>query len=109
MLDAFVGTGMLRSRAGVDTATVVTYLRRAYEPIAAAQPYTYTKSWAAAQVADLLEVRLDAGGRSFTRQADLPPDSVFLLRITAGLSSVLAGLEATIDWDELGSELGLWA
>jgi predicted unusual protein kinase regulating ubiquinone biosynthesis (AarF/ABC1/UbiB family) len=108
MLDAFVGTGMLRSREGVDVETAVSYIRRAYEPVVVRQPYTYTREWAAAQMADVVELRLDAGRRSFLRQADLPSDSVFLLRITAGLSSVLAGLEATIDWDELGDQLGLY-
>ena len=61
-----------------------------------------------AQMADLIDLKLSANERSFITRADLPPDQVFMLRITAGLHSVLAALEATINWDDLGRELGLW-
>jgi hypothetical protein len=37
--------------------------------------------------------------------ADLPPENVFLLRITAGLYSVLAALEAAVDINVLGPEI----
>jgi predicted unusual protein kinase regulating ubiquinone biosynthesis (AarF/ABC1/UbiB family) len=108
IIDAFVGTGMLKTRDGVHEQTLLTYIRRAYDPLLAEQPYTYTREWATQQMADLLDIKLSANERSFVRRADLPPDQVFMLRITAGLHSVLAALESTVDWDDLGGELGLW-
>ena len=108
ILDAFVGKGMLKTRQGVHEETLLTYIRRGYDPIVADQPYTYTREWAAAQMADLIDLKLSANERSFITRADLPPDQVFMLRISAGLHSVLAALEATVNWDDLGGELGLW-
>jgi len=107
-LDGFVAIGMLRNRDGLAEDTMLSYIHRAYEPLRSAQPYTYTREWAAAQMADILDLKLSADERNIVRHVDLPPDQVFVLRITAGLNSVLAGLEATINWDDLGRELGLW-
>jgi hypothetical protein len=82
---------------------IVEMLRRSYWPRLAPQPFTYTKEWAASLVADLTDLRL--GDRGINRAVDLPKDTVFLLRINAGLTSVLAGLESTVDWDLLGPEI----
>jgi hypothetical protein len=77
--------------------------RRTYWPRLAPQPFTYTKEWAASLVGDLMDLRL--GDRALNRAVNLPKDTVFLLRINAGLVSVLAGLGATVDWDQLGPEI----
>ncbi len=99
ILQAVLDAGLLRGLRGVDRSLVLDWYKRAYEPRTAPQPFTYTRAWAASQVNDLLEVKLGSLGTA--RQLDLPADMVFLGRITAGLNSVLAGLEATVDWDEL--------
>jgi predicted unusual protein kinase regulating ubiquinone biosynthesis (AarF/ABC1/UbiB family) len=91
--------GMLRSRDGVDEKLIVGCFRRAFEPRHAPQPYTYTREWAATGVKDLCD--LGRHGRATAGNIDLPADLLFLMRITAGLNSVLAHLEATIDWDRL--------
>jgi predicted unusual protein kinase regulating ubiquinone biosynthesis (AarF/ABC1/UbiB family) len=106
-LDGFVAIGMLRNRDGLAEDTMLGYIHRAYEPLRSPQPYTYTREWAAAQMGDLLDLKLSADERNIVRHVDLPPDQVFVLRISAGLNSVLAGLEATLNWDDLGAELGL--
>ena len=62
------------------------------------QPYRYTKEWAAKQLEDVFAMKFGKKERDFMHRADLPPDNVFLLRITAGLHSVLAALGATIDF-----------
>jgi predicted unusual protein kinase regulating ubiquinone biosynthesis (AarF/ABC1/UbiB family) len=105
LLEAFMAMGSLKSREGFDEEVLVDYIRRGYEPLLAPQPFTYTSEWAEAAMADLVEIKFGKKEREIVRQLDLPPDHVFLLRITAGLNSVLASLGATVDWDELGAEL----
>ncbi len=100
---ATVGTGMLKDASGIDVDELVAMARRTYWPRLAPQPFTYTKEWAASLVSDLMDLRL--GDRAMNRAVNLPKDTVFLLRINAGLVSVLAGLGATIDWDRLGPEI----
>lgn len=104
ILDAMLASGMLRTLEGVDRSVILAWVRRAYEPRLAPQPFTYTKAWAAQGIQDLLDVSMGEARRSL-RKLGLPPDHVFLLRITAGLNSVLAGLEATVDWARLDTEI----
>ena len=109
ILDAFVGVGMLKTREGLHEPTLLEFIRRAYDPVIAEQPYTYTREWAAAQMQDLFDIKVSANERNMIRRVDMPPNQVFMLRISAGLQSVLADLGATINWDDLGDELGLWS
>jgi predicted unusual protein kinase regulating ubiquinone biosynthesis (AarF/ABC1/UbiB family) len=108
MLAAFVGTGMLRTTEGFDKTIAVEWIRRAYEPLHSPQPYTYTKEWAAAALSDVMSLKLGPKERKLINKVDLPPDQVFLLRITAGLDSVLAGLNATFDCHEVARDVGMW-
>jgi predicted unusual protein kinase regulating ubiquinone biosynthesis (AarF/ABC1/UbiB family) len=103
LLRAVAAAGILTSRAGIDEQSIAERFRRAFEPCHAPQPYTYTSEWAAAGVKDLLAF---AGhDRPPAGHIGLPADMLFLLRITAGLNSVLARLEATVDWRVLGPQV----
>jgi predicted unusual protein kinase regulating ubiquinone biosynthesis (AarF/ABC1/UbiB family) len=103
IVDAMAASGIVRETPSLDRDEVASLARRMYEPILAPQPFTYSRRWAAATVGDVLNPRL--GQQGAAGRLELPRDHVFLLRITAGLNSVLAGLRATIDWDRLGREL----
>ena len=103
IIDSLLAMGTLRKRPDTTaTAQIIEFVRRDWAPLTADQPFHYSKAWAAGA----LDSMLDAGiGGNVQRHFDLPEDLVFLLRITAGLSSVLAGLECTINWDELGPQV----
>jgi predicted unusual protein kinase regulating ubiquinone biosynthesis (AarF/ABC1/UbiB family) len=106
ILQGAVLTGGIKDMSKLAPAArdeIVEMLRRSYWPRLAPQPFTYTKEWATSLVADLTDLRL--GDRGINSAVDLPKDTVFLLRINAGLTSVLAGLEATVDWDVLGPDI----
>ncbi|HVM40063.1 MAG TPA: AarF/ABC1/UbiB kinase family protein [Acidimicrobiia bacterium] len=109
ILDHMVALGLLRDRdVGDVAARLFEQVYRAWEPLRAPQPFTYTREWAAAAAADLMEMKFDRETRALVKRLDLPPDQVFLMRITAGLNSVLAGLGATIDWNTLGTDIWGW-
>jgi hypothetical protein len=106
ILEAFVGIGALKTLDGLDRAYAIEWIKRGWEPVHSAnQPYRYTKEWAAKQVEDVIGMKIGKKERDFMHRADLPPDNVFLLRITAGIHSVLAALGATIDFRDVGPEL----
>ena len=108
MLDALMGTGVLKTKEGIDRRFLLDRIYNAWAPIRATQPYHYTRQWAEEQVADIMMMKLGKKERALLRAADMPPDQVFLLRINVGLNSVLAQLGCTIDWDDLGEELWGW-
>lgn len=64
-------------------------------PIIGPQPYTYTKEWAAAEVARQFDPFNE--WKDVSRQFAIPPEVLFLSRITVGLNSVLGMLEATCE------------
>jgi predicted unusual protein kinase regulating ubiquinone biosynthesis (AarF/ABC1/UbiB family) len=103
LLRAVAAAGILTDRAGVDEALIAERFRRAFEPCHAPQPYTYTSEWAAAGVNDLFA--FGGHGRAPAGHVELPADMLFLLRITAGLNSVLARLGATVDWRLVGPQV----
>jgi predicted unusual protein kinase regulating ubiquinone biosynthesis (AarF/ABC1/UbiB family) len=97
-IDALIAMGILRE-APRDSSGLVAFARRDFSPLRAPQPFTYTKGWAADSLESMLDFRMGKDGPA--RQLNMPQDMVFLVRITAGLNSVLAGLGATVNFDEL--------
>jgi predicted unusual protein kinase regulating ubiquinone biosynthesis (AarF/ABC1/UbiB family) len=103
VIDAMIEMGALLGRPPADAVgELVAWARRDFSPLRAPQPFHYTRAWAAETIGAMANAGFNA---NIQRLLTLPKDNLFLLRITAGLNSVLAGLECEIDWDELGPQV----
>jgi predicted unusual protein kinase regulating ubiquinone biosynthesis (AarF/ABC1/UbiB family) len=103
VIDAMVAMGALRARPPASAvAELDAWARRDFSPLSAPQPFHYTRAWASETIGAMANAGFNA---NIQRLLTLPKDNLFLLRITAGLNSVLAGLECRVDWDELGPQV----
>jgi predicted unusual protein kinase regulating ubiquinone biosynthesis (AarF/ABC1/UbiB family) len=98
ILDSLVAMGLLRSSDGFDTAVLLEPIRRSFQPIQAPQPFKYTRELVAEVIAESLKLRLGADELRVMQRLDCPPEYVLIGRTNVGLESVLAYLEATVDY-----------
>jgi predicted unusual protein kinase regulating ubiquinone biosynthesis (AarF/ABC1/UbiB family) len=98
ILDALVGMGLLRNARGFDTEVLLEPIRRSFQPIQSPQPFKYTRELVAEVIAESLKLRLGADELRVIQRLDCPPEYVLLGRVNVGLESVLAYLEATVDY-----------
>ncbi len=79
------------------------WCRMAYLPIVADQPFTYSKAFAEDVFRQSFDLTSEWSRQS--RQFALPAGQLMLQRITLGVHSILAGLEATNDWRAIVEEI----
>ncbi len=85
-----------------DPARLVTWLRIAYRPILEREPFTITREWAELLVRSSVDPSSEWA--DVQRRFNIPADYVLINRISLGLMSVLAGLEATNSWRAICEE-----
>jgi len=99
---AFVEAGkiMLETRGGAHEKRVLSYLRRAFEP-QFSSPYRITRDY----VASLVTHMKDAGTETLKQKDDsfvpMPEGMLFMNRLQFGFYSVLARLDASVDYAEV--------
>lgn len=98
ILDSLVDMGLLRNGKGFDTAVLFEPIRRSFQPIQSPQPFKYTRELVAEVIAESLKLRLGADELRVIQRLDCPPEYVLIGRVSVGLESVLAYLEATVDY-----------
>jgi predicted unusual protein kinase regulating ubiquinone biosynthesis (AarF/ABC1/UbiB family) len=103
LMAVLVEAGFFTPDHGLDPAAVVGYLRPAYAPVLAPQPYRYTHDAAAEMIR--AQIGLIDEYRKLAVHFDLPRDYLFLGRITLGVQSVLTGLEGCADWRAIIEEI----
>ena len=94
-------------------ALVEGYLRRAFEPIIAEQPYRYTREYSAALLSEGMEVKAVMTRKLLRGQRAYPIDLeqgdggfAFLGRIVFGLASILATLDTEADFRAMVGTMG---
>jgi predicted unusual protein kinase regulating ubiquinone biosynthesis (AarF/ABC1/UbiB family) len=98
ILDSLLGMGLLRSGKGFDTEVLFEPIRRSFQPIQSPQPFKYTRELVAEVIAESLKLRVGADELRVIQRLDCPPEYVLIGRVSVGLESVLAYLEATVDY-----------
>ena len=85
-----------------DAADLLAWLRAAYAPIVAEQPYTYAPDFAAT----LRGADLARSGRyaDVISRLAIPADFLAVIRVNLGVTGVLAGLGATGNWAAMHRE-----
>ena len=97
--DAFAraGRAILRTRGGAYEAMVLAYLRRAFEP-QRRSPYRITRPYAAGLVEEMKSMAMASRTIKDGSFVPMPPGIFFLNRLQFGFYSVLARLDAEVDY-----------
>ncbi len=97
--------GLLSAREGrlFDLATA--YVRKCFEPLFAS-PYRITRTYAASLVDEMKDMALEARKVKDAEFFAMPDEMVFMNRLQFGFYSVLARLDADVDYAEV--ERGFW-
>ena len=102
LLEALIQAGYASPQDLPDEDDLLAWLRAAYTPIVAEQPYTYSPRFAAT----LRGAELARSGRygDVISRLRIPADFLAMISVNLGVAGVLAGLGATADWAAMHRE-----
>ena len=105
ILDALVTMGMLQDRDGFKPDALLAPMRRSVQALHAPQPFRYSRELLAEIIAESMKLRIGADELRLLRRLDCPKEYVLLGRSSLGLESVLAHLEAAVDFNKVFDDL----
>ena len=97
--------GLFDSRPGRHEKLVLQFTRACFEPLFA-QPFHFTREYAAGLVAEIKEVAQAARKLDDDEILEMPSDMFFINRLEFGLYSILARLDVTVSYADV--ERGFW-
>lgn len=96
--------GLLPERLdGIDMEVVQRWFAIAYEPLASAEPWTYTRDYARRLIGASTDPRY--GMEATLRRLTLPAEYLLLNRIQFGVNSLLAQMRPTAPWQRIMGEI----
>ena len=101
-LQAMRSSGFIPDDPEIEPADVWNWFNEYMRPVTAEQPFTFTREFAAEQLALTSDPRSPYYG--MLRRLNLPADYLLLTRIHLGLNSVLGRLRASNDWLSIRAE-----